>query len=109
MEIILGGWQQVSNRDLVDQGYKARLNYELVEKEGEMAEHFRCPICGVGMTYDFKERDKMIAQGRWDYDKDRPQHCGSSLCYDYLEECWKDRQDKSEQLFMALRKKGLVA
>jgi hypothetical protein len=110
MQILLGGWNKVSNQKLMNNGYKPRLNYEMVEKaDGTKAEQLRCPICGVGMTYDFKERDKMIQEGRWNFRKDRAEHCGSSTCYDYVQECVEDTEKKADLLFNSLLARGFIS
>ena len=109
MNILLGGYQSVSNKDLIEQGHKPRLRYETVIKDGKMSEHLKCLFCGVNITYDFKERDKFVREGRWDFEKDRPLHCGGSTCRDWNEEYYKDKARKMEEMFFALNSKGLAS
>ena len=106
MEFIIKGWQQLSNKQLIKKGYKPRLNYELVEKDGQKSEHLKCHYCGKQFIYDFKERDRFIKEGRWNFKKDRPSRCDNSTCEDYMHLEEVAREQKAKELFESLLERG---
>ena len=53
-------------------------------ENGEVVHDLRCDICGAWYNYSHKEIEKIIEQGRWNFLKKRPHHCGNSHCWDYF-------------------------
>lgn len=116
MQIIIDPFTKVTNKDLFKSGRKAQLGYVYKRlNKGDYAREVRCPICGVWVRYDEKEKVKMINGNRWDFEKRRMGHCGSSNCSDDAEASrkhWKlmaeDREYWSEMTFKRYLKSGLV-
>jgi len=106
MEFVIRGWKQLSNKQLIKKGYKPRLNYELVEKDGKKSEHLKCHYCGKQFIYDFSERDRFIKEGRWNFRKDRPEHCGNSTCADFVQDVGTSREKHAKELFESLLQRG---
>lgn len=50
---------------------------------GEIAHDLRCDICGKWYTYSHKDIERIKAEDRWNSNKNRPFHCGNSMCQDY--------------------------
>ena len=114
MQIISDKYQPVSNATLAGEGHKRRIGYTF--KKGEkVAWRGKCPICGDWISHDFaNDRQKMIEEGRWDFDKKRMTHCGkNSLCRDWWQK-YKEHNEKlksmqTEELFFTLKRKGMIA
>jgi len=85
--------------------------YWNAEKQ-KMAHEFRCPICGKWVRYNDEEIQRFIAEGRWDFRKNRLAHCGNSTCWDYYIEVQKDLARKikmnSFELYKELKRRALV-
>lgn len=87
----------VPNKELSANGLPMRLG-RTYWKDGEFAFDVRCPICGKYVRFDYKEKDRIVREGRWDFSKDRMLHCGSSTCYDYQELVEKDKKIKLKMM-----------
>ena len=81
-------------------------------KESKMAHDFRCPICGKWISYNDEQINDFIAEGRWDFEKNRLAHCGNSTCQDYYHECQLDLERKGKmacwELYRELKSKAFV-
>ena len=100
-------FRKLTNLELIARGKKARLGHTFINEDNASFD-VRCPICGRWVRYDYKEKERMIREGRWDFSKDRMAHCGNSLCEDYLHLCKKDRERKTKELFIDLQKRHLI-
>lgn len=101
-------FKKLTNLELMQRGKQARLGHTFIN-DSNVSFDVRCPLCGTWVRYDYKEKERMIREGRWDFDKDRMAHCGNSLCEDYLHLCQVDKERKMKGLFVDLKNKGLVA
>lgn len=110
MNIIIDRFNEISSKDQVLAGHKRRLGHVFV-KNGVVVWEGRCPICGEWLSHDFgKDRLKLIAEGRWDFDKKRMTHCAKTrLCSDYYQDCLKAKERKMEESFEKYLKMGFVA
>lgn len=100
-------FRKVENTELMQKGYKPRLGHTFAN-EDQVSFDVRCPICGEWKRYDYKEKERMIREGRWDFDKDRMAHCGNTLCEDYLHLCLLDKERVAKERFENLKRKGLI-
>jgi len=85
-------------------------------KEGDIAHDFRCPICGVWLSYSYKEVEKFVKENRWDFAKNRLAHCGNSMCEEYYRRMKVHQKRVAEEMkehylsmFTKLKRKGVVA
>ncbi len=101
-------FKKITNLELMSRGKQSRLGRTYIQGDA-VSFDVRCPICGEYVRYDYKQKDKMIREGRWDFEKDRMAHCGSSLCEEYIHLCEVDKEKKMSELFDNLKMKGLVA
>ena len=85
------------------------------EKYGTIDGDKRCLICGKWFTWSEKHKDRYIREGRWDFRRNEPIHCGSSMCEEYWRRYKKAEKIRAElkkefyfNLFKKLKKIGLV-
>ena len=90
-------------------GHKFRRSDKLVHE-------LRCWICGKWFNYELQDIPAMVAQGRWDFSKQRPKHCGNSHCVEwnrrhevFMVRTQQEEAEYHHKLFLRLKKKGLVA
>lgn len=113
MNIKMGSYRELSNKELRESGHIERLGHTF-EKETTFGKvvtwEGRCPICGEWVTHDFgKDREQFIRDGRWDFKKKRLTHCAKNkLCSDWYYEHQRFLQRESANLFKKLLKQKLV-
>lgn len=85
------------------------------DNSGVIYHDLRCDICGKWYTYSTLDIPRIIRQGRWNFSKLRPLHCGNSMCEEYEIKSREARiraaQEKDEyyqNLFKRLKKRKLV-
>jgi hypothetical protein len=69
--------------DWLKDGFRKPWVSRKYERDGQIVHDLRCDICGRWYNYSSRDIDKIKAEGRWNYSKNRPYHCGNSLCQDY--------------------------
>lgn len=112
--IVMDKFRYVNNAELRKMGYKARSDMAY-QRGNEFSFETRCRICGKWCRYDYKQKQEMIKNGRWDVKMDKMRHCGDSGCYDWAKEeddirdrRMRENTDSCMNMFMKLLKAGLV-
>jgi hypothetical protein len=76
----------------------------------------RCWICGKWFNYSTNDIEKIANQCRWDFRKQRPKHCGNSMCEEwnrrheaYQIKMQTEKDQYHQEIFLRLKKKRLVS
>lgn len=85
-------------------------------RSDQTVHELRCWICGIWFNYSTKDYDSLVQKGMWDFQKERPKHCGDDHCMEwnrrYEAHRSKVMQESNEyyvDLFRKVKNKGLVA